>query len=546
MSIRKKAGEIVKDLGRDASKTKSKTPLQDLANAARAKARKANGADNAEDITKQTDEALILDDAAVYPEGKPSLNKVGSGTGKFVSWPFKFTKDLYKGTKQSVATQLGGEPAIRGGVKNLAEDVIQPTTSFHKAVDNFQTNLHDSIKQMENGFKEGFKKYNMQSKSQPNRIANKLEELTTKFHSQKGIPIVKDLEDIVKAIQNGEISPSKGLRKYRALTGRLLTDSRRNMGPKELRNAEMSLKNLQNDSREVFRSQADIVGKDLGNPNFAKEVKALDDRYSRHFDFKKNKAIFRAGEEGKNSEAHNLISRIQTNPKKAVHSIDEFHRDMKTLESLSGSKGFATQQMGNLKDAMGSHLFHGESSTFKNYITHPSGRAALKKLWPEHKKSFDDWGRIFKETETLSGNLSGWMSKVFGMALGGTVGAQGGSAVGTLISGLGGALGASKLFNSKGFQTWAVKQFSKNPPKPSVALSALTKIMKGDQASARRVLDTTLGYTTTGAATVTGAAFYGKHVSEKEKAELDKSFRENFRTKSQKKLDDDFNSNFGR
>lgn len=463
------------------------------------------------EITDSTDESLILDNASVYPDGAGPIQKIGQVTSNIVkAVKDKVIKAPYQGAKKAVAGHLGGETQIKAGTMQIAKDEIKPKVTFHSATENFKTNLNTSLENMETKFKEDFALHNLTSPLEPDRILGKMEKLVNDFHSEKGLPFVKELDDVVKGLRMGETTPTVALRKLRTAIASLKHKGRIGQGDTALQNAPSSLSRYEKEVRQIFRDEAKLVGKETGDSKLTKTLLDMDDRFSEFMKMKSSeKSLFKATEKG--SEAHKFLTNVQTNYKRSPFLVDEFEQKMLKLEKITGEEGFASRQMDALRDSLGSHLFEGKSgNTFVNYLTDDSGLKTLKKLWPDHAKGFNAWRSILKNTEHLSGNMGGWVAKVFGMSIGGGIGGKLGSGFGSVVAGAAGALGAARLFSNPSFQRWSAKQFSKKPLEPGLALTALTKIT-GDQAKAIRILDSMKGYATVGGASLYGKGAYDEH-----------------------------------
>ena len=265
-----------------------------------------------------------------------------------------------------------------------------------------------------------------------------------------------DLEDAVRLMQEGKLSPTDALRQIK----RSLGDAGFSGDFKASTNI---LKRLKEEAQALFTKAAH-------RSNKGKEVAELDAAYSDFLGIDK-KIKQSAGSESKVSS---LIASITTSPKKSSSLIKEYLADINKIGKHSGNENFANDQIDLLKSSLSEHMFKSQSGAFKSFVGTASGRNTLKQLYPDiSEKTFQNWAKIL-ENSSRHGGASTFWGRMLAQALGGSAGYAAGGGFGLAL----GLVGMSGILRSAKFQSMAMRVYSKDVIQPK-ELKRIEKYLVG-------------------------------------------------------------------
>jgi hypothetical protein len=261
-----------------------------------------------------------------------------------------------------------------------------------------------------------------------------------------------DVEDTVRLMQQGKISPTDALRIIKQSMG----DAAYN---KDFKSAKQILIRLKKDVDVLWNDSAKRAGK-------GKESAELNARYSDFLGI--DKKIKDAKTEG---QVSTLIASITSSPRKSATLIKQYLGDINRISKHSGNENFANDQLALLQSSMSEHLFKGStSSTFKNFVGSSSGRAALKQIFPDiNERTFKNWAKILENSSSHGGASTWWaraLAQAVGPAIGAGVGGAAGGAWGATIGATIGFAGFAGILKSPKFQSLAMKLYAKDIIKP--------------------------------------------------------------------------------
>jgi len=350
-------------------------------------------------------------------------------------------------TQKTVIETLGGEKAAQQGVVQEGKDLLQKAGGHSSSSEAASAGLNDEMATIASKFKEDFINLG-ELDVRPQHINNFLQKIY-----DSGIKKGKllDVEDTVRLMQQGKISPTDALRIIKQSMG----DAAYN---KDFKSAKQILIRLKKDVDVLWNDSAKRAGK-------GKESAELNARYSDFLGI--DKKIKDAKTEG---QVSTLIASITSSPRKSATLIKQYLGDINRISKHSGNENFANDQLALLQSSMSEHLFKGTSSTFKTFVGSSSGRAALKQIFPDiNERTFKNWAKILENSSSHGGASTWWaraLAQAVGPAIGAGVGGAAGGAWGATIGATIGFAGFAGILKSPKFQSLAMKLYAKDIIKP--------------------------------------------------------------------------------
>lgn len=362
--------------------------------------------------------------------------------------------------------------------------------------------------------------------------------------TDEGKGVLHEIETWITSIQEGSMTPSQAIRALRRRVGershvasagqknlpeqhdlqRLNKDMRsffEEVVEQKAKSLKKTLPTLQRNLRQATKrgdtETAEAIKKQIWHAQtFKSQAEKVDQSFSR---WKKleTKAKPGSGEMDavalikvmdKPDEASKLMNGLVNDMTNGVTRLSTFRKRVAAVEKVSGEVGLVAKVDYHLQQTMSHNLFQkdiqdGISTNFAKALNQKNGRDLMKSVWPEHKNLIDDWSYVMRRTadsaegssfltralSTMIGGGAGAAAAVAGVGVGVTMGVAG--LVGTATY-----MGLQGLLKTKGFQNFAIKQFSKAPYERYKALGKLGDIIEkngGDRVNAKRVLDWMVG-----------------------------------------------------
>ena len=505
-------------------------------------------------LTEGTDE--IIENENIINQGAEWLgNKVIRGTNS--------PNRAYNKIKSEGAVALADKKVVKEELKAQADEAItgidreaKKEMSIGDTSETYSKSIKDGLLKIRKRFKTDFDSIDLSHKGDV--PLNQIDSLWKKLNRNHGgmkvdhngdvtNTIATDIGLLISRAKSGEISVSKAIRKIRAVAGRMHHDNKGNFGAGEakLKYADESLADFNRGIRNIFDEHVKRVGTFKKDPKFVEKARKIDKDYSEHFDIKNNKMINNAADYA--SKAQTQLDTKLNNPDRANIHFKEFKADWKKMGRAMNNPKFVEEQTIIYRDALSSRLFKEESPMFGNYMKSEDGLRLMKEMWPEHADTVQNFADLTRKANQLHGSISSWGSKVMGMGvMGGLSGTMMAGPLGGLLGSAisaGVAFGITNALKKPSFQKFVIKQFSKDPEGPKKSLYRLTKILKGDQEMAQKIIDTfpkAVGYTTAG-----GMALGGYELTKPNQSEQDASFDKKFGIQKKYKVDKSFDSKFG-
>jgi len=387
--------------------------------------------------------------AAVGPLATPAVKVIGAA-GKVLkpsSW-----KSGVAGTEKAVMETLGGAKAAQEGVIDAGKKELQQGGGHASASEAASAGLSDEMATIAQRFDEDFIKLG-ELDVRPQHINDFLQKIYDSGIKKGKLP---DLEDAVRLMREGKLSPTDALR----LIKKHLGDAGFN---KDFKASTNILRRLKEEAEVLWQKSAARAGK-------GKESSELNARYSDFLGI--DKKIKQAA--GSESKVSSLIASVTASPKKSATLIKEYLKDINKIGKHSGNENFADDQIDLLKSSLSEHMFKSQSGAFKSFVGTDSGRKALKQLYPDiSEKTFQNWAKIL-ENSSRHGGASTFWGRMLAQALGGSAGYTAGGGFGLAL----GLVGMSGILRSAKFQSMAMRVYSKDVIQPK-ELKRIEKYLVG-------------------------------------------------------------------
>ena len=355
-------------------------------------------------------------------------------------------------TQKTIIETLGGEKAAQQGVVQEGKDLLQKAGGHSSSSEAASAGLNDEMAIIASKFNDDFIKLG-ELDVRPQSINNFLQKI---YDSGIKPGKLADVEDAVRLMQQGKISPTDALREIKSKLGDAAFDS-------NFKASTNILKRLKEEAEVLWQKGA--VGAKKG-----KESAELNARYSDFLGI--DKKIRGASTEG---QVSNIIASITSSPRKSATLIKQYLSDINRIGKHSGNENFANDQLALLQSSMSEHLFKDTSNTFKKFVGTSSGRATLKQVFPDvNERTLKNWATIL-ENSSQHGSASTFWGRMLMQTLGPMAGGAGvglliggpvGSGVGSLIGGAMGFAAFAGILKSPKFQSMAMRVYAKDIIKP--------------------------------------------------------------------------------
>jgi hypothetical protein len=350
-------------------------------------------------------------------------------------------------TQKTLIETLGGSQVAQEGVVKEGKDLLQKAGGHTSSSEAASVGLNDEMATIAQRFDEDFVKLG-ELDVRPQHINSFLQKI---YDSGIKPGKLADVEDAVRLMQQGKMTPTDALR----LIKKGLGDAGFNSDFKASTNI---LRRLKEEAEVLWQKSAKRAGK-------GKESAELNARYSDFLGIDKKIR-------GANTEVQvsNLIASITSSPRKSATLIKAWKADIDKVGKHSGNENFVNEQMDLLQSSMSEHLFKGTSNTFKTFVGTASGRATLKKVFPDiNERTFKNWAKILENSASHAGAATFW-GRILAQAVGPTVGAAiGGTSAGPMGAAIGSVVGFAAfagILKSPKFQSMAMKVYAKDTIKP--------------------------------------------------------------------------------
>jgi len=418
-----------------------------VANFERQQMEKQLGARESIDPSELGSHAMV--GAVVGPLATPAVKVIGTA-GKVLkpsSW-----KSGVASTEKAVMETLGGAKAAQEGVIDAGKKELQQGGGHASASEAASAGLSDEMATIAQRFDEDFIKLG-ELDVRPQHINDFLQKIYDSGIKKGKLP---DLEDAVRLMREGKLSPTDALR----LIKKHLGDAGFN---KDFKASTNILRRLKEEAEVLWQKSAARAGK-------GKESSELNARYSDFLGI--DKKIKQAA--GSESKVSSLIASVTASPKKSATLIKEYLKDINKIGKHSGNENFADDQIDLLKSSLSEHMFKSQSGAFKSFVGTDSGRKALKQLYPDiSEKTFQNWAKIL-ENSSRHGGASTFWGRMLAQALGGSAGYAAGGGFGLAL----GLVGMSGILRSAKFQSMAMRVYSKDVIQPK-ELKRIEKYLVG-------------------------------------------------------------------
>ena len=355
-------------------------------------------------------------------------------------------------SQKTIIETLGGEKAAQQGVVQEGQDLLQKAGGHASSSEAASAGLNDEMATIATKFEDDFIKLG-ELDVRPQGINAFLQKI---YDSGIKPGKLADVEDAVRLMQQGKISPTEALRLIKKGLGDAGFDG-------NFKASTNILKRLKKEAEVLWQKAA--VGANKG-----KESAELNARYSEFLGI--DGKIRGANTEAKVS---NIIASITSSPRKSATLIKSYLEEINKIGKFSGNENFANDQLTLLQSSMSEHLFKGTSSNFKTFVGTSSGRATLKQVYPDiNTRTLENWAKILDNSQQHGSASTFWgrmLMQTLGPAMGGAgVGLVIGGPVGSTIGGIaGGAMGFAAfagILKSPKFQSMAMKVYAKDIIKP--------------------------------------------------------------------------------
>ena len=382
--------------------------------------------------------------AVIGPAAGPAIG-LASKAGKLIN-PKAYMRGG-EASQKTVIETLGGAQVAQEGVVKEGKELLQKTGGHSSSSEAASAGLNDEMATIATKFKDDFIKLG-ELDVRPQHINDFLQKI---YDSGIKPGKLADVEDAVRLMQQGKISPTDALRSIKSAIGNAAFDS-------NFKASTNILRRLKEEAEALWQKSATKAGK-------GEESAALNARYSDFLGI--DKKIRGANTEVKVS---NIIASVTSSPKKSATLIKQYLKELNSIGKLSGNENFNGDQLALLQSAMSEHLFKGTSSTFKTFVGTSSGRAALKQVYPDiNTRTLENWAKILENSQSHGGASTWWarvLAQTVGPAIGVGVGGAAGGAWGAGIGATIGFAGFAGILKSPKFQSMALKVYSKDTIKP--------------------------------------------------------------------------------
>ena len=385
----------------------------------------------------------------IGPAAGPAIG-LASKAGKLIN-PKAYMRGG-EASRKTVIETLGGEKAAQQGVVQEGKELLQKTGGHSSSSEAASAGLNDEMATIATKFKDDFIKLG-ELDVRPQSINDFLQKI---YDSGIKPGKLADVEDAVRLMQQGKISPTDALREIKSKLGDAAFDG-------NFKASTNILKRLKEEAEVLWQKGA--VGAKKG-----KESAELNARYSDFLGI--DKKIRKANTEVKVSA---LIANATSSPKNSATLIKQYLKELDSIGKHSGNGNFAGDQLALLQSAMSEHLFKGTSSTFKTFVGTSSGRAALKQVYPDiNTRTLENWAKILDNSSSHGSASTFWgrmLMQTLGPAMGGAgvglvIGGPVGSGIGGIVGGAMGFAAFAGILKSPKFQSMAMKVYSKDTIKP--------------------------------------------------------------------------------
>ena len=380
----------------------------------------------------------------IGPAAGPAIG-LASKAGKLIN-PKAYMRGG-EASQKTVVETLGGAQVAQEGVVKEGKDLLQKTGGHSSSSEAASAGLNDEMATIATKFEDDFIKLG-ELDVKPQGINTFLQKI---YDSGIKPGKLADVEDAVRLMQQGKISPTEALRLIKKGLGDAAFDG-------NFKASTGILKRLKEEAEVLWQKGA--VGAKKG-----KESADLNARYS---DFLGIDSKIR----GANNEikVSNIIASVTSSPRKSSTLIKNYLSEIKRIGKHSGNENFASDQLALLQSSMSEHLFSKTSSTFKTFVGTSSGRAALKQVYPDiNTRTLENWAKILDNSSSHGGAATFW-GRILAQAVGPTVGAAiGGTTAGPMGAAIGSVVGFAAfagILKSPKFQSMAMKVYSKDTIKP--------------------------------------------------------------------------------
>ena len=382
--------------------------------------------------------------AVIGPAAGPAIG-LASKAGKLIN-PKAYMRGA-EASQKTVVETLGGAQVAQEGVVKEGKELLQKTGGHSSSSEAASAGLNDEMATIATKFKDDFIKLG-ELDVRPQHINDFLQKI---YDSGIKPGKLADVEDAVRLMQQGKISPTDALRSIKSAIGNAAFDS-------NFKASTNILRRLKEEAEALWQRSATRSGK-------GKESAELNARYSDFLGI--DKKIRGANTEVKVS---NIIASVTSSPKKSATLIKQYLKELNSIGKHSGNENFVGDQLALLQSAMSEHLFKGTSSTFKTFVGTSSGRAALKQVYPDiNTRTLENWAKILDNSSSHGGASTFWgrilaqsVGPIVGTAIGGATAGPMGAAIGSII----GFAGFAGILKSPKFQSMALKVYSKDTIKP--------------------------------------------------------------------------------
>ena len=382
--------------------------------------------------------------AVIGPAAGPAIG-LASKAGKLIN-PKAYMRGA-EASQKTVVETLGGAQVAQEGVVKEGKELLQKTGGHSSSSEAASAGLNDEMATIATKFNDDFIKLG-ELDVRPQSINDFLQKI---YDSGIKPGKLADVEDAVRLMQQGKISPTDALRSIKSAIGNAAFDS-------NFKASTNILRRLKEEAEALWQRSATRSGK-------GKESAELNARYSDFLGI--DKKIRGANTEVKVS---NIIASVTSSPKKSATLIKQYLKELNSIGKHSGNENFVGDQLALLQSAMSEHLFKGTSSTFKTFVGTSSGRAALKQVYPDiNTRTLENWAKILDNSSSHGGASTFWgrilaqsVGPIVGTAIGGATAGPMGAAIGSII----GFAGFAGILKSPKFQSMALKVYSKDTIKP--------------------------------------------------------------------------------
>lgn len=387
--------------------------------------------------------ANTLVGAATGPLATPAVKAVAAAGRVFN--PASYGRGI-DSAKRAVAETMGGQKAAQTGVIDEGKQAMDSVGDggLASASESASVKLSDELAAARQNFDDKYTELGELGVS-PQAINSFLQNIYSRGIKQGALP---DLEDAVRLMQEGKLSPTDTLREIRRQLG-IAGFS------KDFKGSTNILRDLKDQAQKLFTESAEKSGK-------GEQAAKLDAAYS-NFSQLDNKIRQSAG---KDTKVSNLLDSLVTVPEKSSTRMKDFFKEIERIGKASGNENFVVEQKELLRMAMSEKLFAGNSAKFKNFVRSDSGRQALKQLYPEVKdQTLLRWAKILENSQEQGSAALFWgryIAQGLAFAVPTAAGAGGGQVLSGAATGGAALVIFRSLLDSPQFTKLAMNVYSKD------------------------------------------------------------------------------------